>query len=196
MSALLQSGRFYPGVTLVFGVRFRLKSGHSATRHPAPVRTDVSRGRARTVGVALARTIPKVGRCRPARPGTTRHGLRQEKNRWRSTNYGRGTLVPINTRVRVDDITSSTIRLTIVATGKALKLSNIEKYTGGGTDVLAYQGIPGIDEDVRIHASTSPNAGSLIRPGVLDLVFANTEILDLLAFLEVGGDPTHHLFRK
>jgi hypothetical protein len=45
----------------------------------------------------------------------TRHGLRQEKNRWRSTNYGRGTLVPINTKVRVDDITSSTIRLTIVA---------------------------------------------------------------------------------
>ena len=67
----------------------------------------------------------------------TRHGLRQENNRWRSTNYGRGTLVPINTKVRVDEITSSTIRLTIVASGKALKLSNIEKYTGGGTDVLA-----------------------------------------------------------
>jgi len=67
----------------------------------------------------------------------TRHGLRQEKNRWRSTNYGRGTLVPINTKVRVDAITSSTIRLTIVASGKALKFSNIEKYTGGGTDVLA-----------------------------------------------------------
>ncbi len=67
----------------------------------------------------------------------TRHGLRQEKNRWRSTNYGRGTLVPINTRVRVDDITSSDIKLTIVDSGKPLKLANIEKYTGGGTDVLA-----------------------------------------------------------
>ncbi len=67
----------------------------------------------------------------------TRHGLRQEKNRWRSTNYGRGTLVPVNTKVRVDDITSSTIRLTIVASGEALKLSNIEKYTGGGVDLLA-----------------------------------------------------------
>ena len=67
----------------------------------------------------------------------TRHGLRQEKNRWRSTNYGRGTLVPINTKVRVDDITSSAIKLTIVDSGKALKLANIEKYTGGGTDVLA-----------------------------------------------------------
>jgi len=67
----------------------------------------------------------------------TRHALRQENNRWRSTNYGRGTLVPINTKVRVDDITSSTIRLTIVASGEALKLSNIAKYTGGGIDVLA-----------------------------------------------------------
>ena len=67
----------------------------------------------------------------------TRHGLRQEKNRWRSTNYGRGTLVPINTKVRVDSITSSAIKLTIVASGKALKLSNIEKYTGGGVDLLA-----------------------------------------------------------
>ena len=67
----------------------------------------------------------------------TRHSLRQEKNTWKSTNYGRGTLVPINTKVRVDDITSSTIKLTIVASGAALKLSNIEKYTGGGIDVLA-----------------------------------------------------------
>ena len=67
----------------------------------------------------------------------TRHGLRQEKNRWRSTNYGRGALVPINTKVRVDDITSSTIKLTIVASGERLKLANIAKYTGGGTDVLA-----------------------------------------------------------
>ena len=67
----------------------------------------------------------------------TRHGLRQEKHRWRSTNYGRGALVPINTKVRVDDITSSTIKLTIVASGERLKLANIAKYTGGGTDVLA-----------------------------------------------------------
>lgn len=67
----------------------------------------------------------------------TRHALRQENNKWRSTNYGRGTLVPINTKVRVDDITSSTIKLTIVASGEALKLSNIAKYTGGGIDVLA-----------------------------------------------------------
>lgn len=67
----------------------------------------------------------------------TRHGLRQENNRWRSTNYGRGTLVPINTKVRVDDVTSSTISLTIVASGEPLKLSNIAKYTGGGIDVLA-----------------------------------------------------------
>jgi len=67
----------------------------------------------------------------------TRHALRQENNKWRSTNYGRGTLIPVNTKVRVDDITSSTIRLTIVASGEALKLSNIEKYTGGGVDLLA-----------------------------------------------------------
>ena len=81
--------------------------------------------------------VPQPAHEMVGREYFTRHGLRQEKNRWRSTNYGRGTLVPINTKVRVDDITSSTIRLTIVATGKALKLSNIEKYTGGGTDVLA-----------------------------------------------------------
>jgi len=67
----------------------------------------------------------------------TRYGLRQEKNRWKSTNYGRGVLVPINTKVRVDDITSSTIRLTIVASGEPLKLANIAKYTGGGVDILA-----------------------------------------------------------
>ena len=39
------------------------------------------------------------------------------------------------------------------------------------------------------------SSGSLMPPGLLNLL-SKQDILDMLAFLEVGGDPTHHLFRK
>ena len=51
----------------------------------------------------------------------------------------------------------------------------------GGTDVLVYQGAPGVDEQVEVHATTNAHAGTLSVLGMLDLVFQNTEIIDLLA---------------
>jgi hypothetical protein len=51
----------------------------------------------------------------------------------------------------------------------------------GGTDVLVYPGVPGVDEQVEVHATTNAHEGTLSVLGMLDLVFQNTEIIDLLA---------------
>ena len=53
----------------------------------------------------------------------------------------------------------------------------------GGTDVLTLEGIAGTDEKVEVEATTSANQGMLRVLGSLDLMFANTEIVDLLANL-------------
>ena len=66
----------------------------------------------------------------------TRHGLVYEKGTWKAANYGRGTLLPINTKVRVDHVTSTDVALTVVESGRVLTLSNYFKYSGGGVDEL------------------------------------------------------------
>ena len=62
-----------------------------------------------------------------------------------------------------------------------------------GTDVLVYQGVEGVNEEVNVHASNIANKALLIvaedvEGETLDLVFENTEILDLIA--NSGDDDT------
>ena len=46
-----------------------------------------------------------------------------------ATNYARGTLVPINTPVRIDTIRGNSISLQRIDTGDKLEIENVEKYT-------------------------------------------------------------------
>jgi hypothetical protein len=56
----------------------------------------------------------------------------------------------------------------------------------GGDDTLQFQGIAGADEQVEAHASPTSAAGLLRVVGLLDLAFASTELIDLLANLGEG----------
>lgn len=62
-----------------------------------------------------------------------------------------------------------------------ISIEDAQLDLAGGSDVLVFQGITGVDEDVEVIASTNTNEGTLRVVGELDLVFQNTEILDLLA---------------
>ena len=62
-----------------------------------------------------------------------------------------------------------------------------------GTDVLVYQGVEGVKQDVSVHASPTAHKGLMViaedvESDALDLMFENTEILDLLA--NPGDDDT------
>ncbi len=59
-----------------------------------------------------------------------RFTLRQEDNEYPSTNYGRGIVVPINTRVKLLSYSKKNILLQVLETGSELKVVNEEKYTG------------------------------------------------------------------
>ncbi|MFO1076602.1 MAG: hypothetical protein U1E73_02630 [Planctomycetota bacterium] len=64
-------------------------------------------------------------------PWYTRYALYQEKNVHRTSNYRRGFLVPINTRVTLLDVVKNQVRLKIDETGETLVIENVPKHTKG-----------------------------------------------------------------
>jgi len=59
----------------------------------------------------------------------TQFSLYQEENRYRSTNYRRGILVPINTAVTLVSINSETAELKLAGSGQPLTIENVPKHT-------------------------------------------------------------------
>ncbi len=59
----------------------------------------------------------------------TQFSLFQEKDNFRTTNYRKGTLIPINTRVSLVSIDSDTAELRLVDSGQKLTIENVPKIT-------------------------------------------------------------------
>lgn len=59
--------------------------------------------------------------------------LQYEKGRHLTTNYRRGTLLPVNSQVRLEEITSKEIQLKILPEQTKLRIENVEKHTGDNT---------------------------------------------------------------
>lgn len=60
----------------------------------------------------------------------TQHGLRHEKDRYRTTNYQVGILIPVNSEVEVRAMDERSATLFVRPTGKELRVENVEKHTG------------------------------------------------------------------
>ena len=59
----------------------------------------------------------------------TRYTFREEKNEYKTTNYARGTIVPINTPVKLISMSGSKLTLKRLDTGQEIKVENEDKYT-------------------------------------------------------------------
>ncbi|MGR8930302.1 MAG: hypothetical protein ACU836_06645 [Gammaproteobacteria bacterium] len=59
----------------------------------------------------------------------TQFSLFQEKNTYRTTNYRRGILIPINTAVTLQAMNSKEAELRVVDTGQPLTIVNVPKHT-------------------------------------------------------------------
>jgi len=60
----------------------------------------------------------------------TQFVIQYEKQTYLTTNYRRGTLVPVNTKVRLLEITSKTIKVELLDVAMPLLIKNVEKHTG------------------------------------------------------------------
>ena len=61
--------------------------------------------------------------------------LQYEKGRYRTTNYRKGTLVPINTQVQLQEISGDEISLDLLPAHTKLRIENVEKHTGDSVTV-------------------------------------------------------------
>ena len=59
----------------------------------------------------------------------TRYTFREEKNEHKTTNYGRGLVVPINTPVKLISMSGSKLTLKRLDSGQEIKVENEDKYT-------------------------------------------------------------------
>ena len=59
----------------------------------------------------------------------TRYTLREEKNEHSTTNYARGSVVPINTPVKLISMSGNKLTLKRLDTGQEIKVENEPKYT-------------------------------------------------------------------
>ena len=65
----------------------------------------------------------------PAKILYTQFSLFQEDNNFRTTNYRRGTLIPINTAVTLQDKNTDEAKLALVDSGQTLTIENVPKFT-------------------------------------------------------------------
>ena len=66
----------------------------------------------------------------PAQIYYTQFSLFQEKNNFRTTNYRKGILIPINTAVSLQSMSGNEAHLRLVDSGQTLTIENVSKHTG------------------------------------------------------------------
>ena len=59
----------------------------------------------------------------------TQFSLLQEKDNFRTTNYRKGFLIPVNTRVSLVSIGSKMVELKLADSGQPLTIENVPKHT-------------------------------------------------------------------
>ena len=84
-----------------------------------------------------------------------RHCFMYEKSRHVTTNYWRGSLVPINAKIKVEILTADKLLLRVVETGESIEVENIASYTKCDMQTIARRMLSGeptnlgrLDEDM------------------------------------------------
>lgn len=75
--------------------------------------------------IASCSSDPRVGKVY-----YTKFALQYEKDRYYTTNYRKGVLLPVNTKVKLDGINRKVMALIIEDNSKPLKVINYQKHTG------------------------------------------------------------------
>ena len=72
---------------------------------------------------------PAAASVQPSQIYYTQFSLFQEKNNFRTTNYRKGILIPINTEVTLVSMDKDDAKLRIASTGEILNIENVQKHT-------------------------------------------------------------------
>lgn len=113
----------------------------------------------------------------------TRFTLHFERKSWPATNYARGTLVPINSEVKLISMSGSVVKLLLVDEGAEVSFKNIKKYTE--TDLNGFAQLLLSSEPTAI-GEYGEEIASYIREGELKLGMTKQQVV-----LTRGYPPKH-----
>ncbi len=127
--------------------------------------------------------LPKAIEPKPGNEYYTRFSFRYERGKHITTNYGRGMVLPINTRVKLVSIGGDDMVLEVVDSGTRITIENVEDYSG--------QDIKGIASRMLSEKETpiekfDDSIESAIRAGELRLGMTKQQ-----AILARGYPPAH-----
>jgi hypothetical protein len=112
-----------------------------------------------------------------------RYTFKHEKSAHNATNYWRGDLVPINTKVVLQKLKKNDFTLKLVESGATVKVVNEKDYTKRDTAQLAREML---SEQPTAIESYGPEMAEAIRTGTLRLGMTKTQVL-----LARGYPPSH-----
>lgn len=123
----------------------------------------------------------------PAQVYYTQFSLYQEKNNFRTTNYRKGILIPINTPVSLLSIDSDEARLKILATGQPLTIENVPKFTRDSM-AIAFSKIAGTNKvDLNVF---SPDEQASILAGQVKVGMRKNAVLAAIGYPPQHETPT------
>jgi hypothetical protein len=94
----------------------------------------------------------------------TRYTLRYEREAYSTTNYAKGMILPINSRVKLISLSAKSMKLVIVGTGETISVKNEKGYTGKdliGIAALMLASEPTKIEEYPADIEKAINAGEL-----------------------------------
>lgn len=117
----------------------------------------------------------------------TRHTFKYEKKRYKTTNYLKGTLVPINSKAKLLKYNRKTIIILLEDTGVKVRIQNVKKFSGASVNAI-FDRMFSMDEvDVdKYDKKTSKK----IRLGVVDIGMSKKQVLMALGFPPAHETPS------
>lgn len=116
-----------------------------------------------------------------------RHCFMYEDGTHITTNYWRGTLVPINSKIKVEVLTSNKLLLRIVETGESVEVDNASKYTKCDLRTIARRMLSTTLTDLD---DFDRDIAAAIKSGTMRLGMTKTQVLLARGFPPAHKTPT------
>lgn len=113
----------------------------------------------------------------------TRHTFKHEKRRYKTTNYLKGTLVPINSKVELLKYNRKVIIVRLVESGDKIRIQNVKKFSGATIDTIFDRIFSQKETDL---GNFSRAVAKKIRLGVVDIGMTKKQVL-----MALGYPPAH-----
>lgn len=112
-----------------------------------------------------------------------RHGIWHEMWKFDTTNYARGTLVPINAKVRVEKLLGEKMSIRVIADSQLIWIYNRTKYSRQSMYEIARRMLSEKETPLR---GCSDETAAAIRSGVMKLGMSKVEVI-----MARGWPPAH-----